>query len=220
MKGDIFIAVCTLGQVRAEWAVGLASMHQSTGRVQQLSLIRNMGIADARNFAVALADSMEADYLLFWDDDMIPRLTDASKRLITTLDQHEEIDVVGAVYPMRRAVSEPCVVQVKGKGCYWGWQDGMAHPVYMTGTGFMAIRLSALRKTTPEPYQVEHTTLGRYFHIEEDGQGGLTTDDFWFAEYCKHWDIQQYVHGGVLCDQIDRETGEMIRVEEAMVAVA
>ena len=216
---DIFIAVCTLGNVRAEWAVGLASMHQSTGRVQQLSLIRNMGIADARNFAVALASSMDCEYLLFWDDDMIPRLTDASKRLITALDQHDGIDVIGGVYPMRRAVPEPCVVETKGSGCYWGWKDEQIHPVYMTGTGFMAIRLASLAKTTPEPYQVNHTTLGKFFWIEEDGQGGVTTDDFWFAEYCKHWMLGQFVHGGVMCDQIE-DDGEMVRIEEAEVAVA
>ena len=219
MSGDIFIAVCTLGAVRAEWAVGLASMHQSMGRVQQLSLIKNMKIADARNFAANLALSMDCEYLLFWDDDMIPRMTDASKRLITALDQHADLDVIGAVYPMRRAVPEPCVVRDKGDGAFWGWKDGQIHKVYMAGTGFMAIRLSALKTTVPEPYQVNHTTLGRYFQIEEDGAGGVTTDDFWFAAYCKHWKLQQAVHGGVICDQIE-DSGEMVRIEEAEVQVA
>ena len=219
MSGDIFIAVCTLGAVRAEWAVGLASMHQSTGRVQQLSLIKNMKIADARNFAVNLACAIDAEYLLFWDDDMIPRLTDASKRLITTLDQHPEIDVIGAVYPMRRAVSEPCVVEQKNGGCYWGWRDGKVHEVYMTGTGFMAIRVSALKATVPEPYTLSGAPLGRFFQIEDDGMGGQTTDDFWFAGYCRHWGIKQYVHGGVICDQI-QDSGEMVRIEDAEVAVA
>ena len=43
--------------------------------------------------------------------------------------------------------------------------------------------------------------------------------DFWFAEYCRHWKLQQYVHGGVLCDQIEKD-GEMVRVADAEVAVA
>lgn len=221
MSGDIFIAVCTLGTVRAEWAVGLASMHQSTGRVQQLSLIKHMGIADARNFAVNTACSMDCDYLLFWDDDVIPRRSDASKLLITALDQHDEIDVIGGVYPMRRRISEPVCVGEKGKGVYWGWRDGLIHPVYMTGTGFMAIRLASLKKTAPEPYHIPgtHLSLGRYFQIEEDGMGGTRTDDFWFAEYCKHWKLQQFIHGDAVCDQIE-DDGEMVRIENAEVAVA
>jgi glycosyltransferase involved in cell wall biosynthesis len=219
MNGDIFIAVCTLGTVRAEWAVGLASMHQPMGRVQQLSLIRNMSIRDARNFAVALADSMECDYLLFWDDDMIPRKTDASQRLINVLDQHDEIDVVGAVYPVRRAISSPCVSEREGGGPFWGWRDGQLHEVFMTGTGFMAIRLSALKRGVAEPYQVEHTTLGKYFWMEEDGKGGITTDDYWFAGWCRHWGIKQYVLGDVLCDQIE-DSGDMVRIESAEVLVA
>lgn len=224
MSGDIYIAVCTLGNVRAEWAVGLASMHQTTGRTRHLALIKHMGIADARNFAVNIANSIEAEYLLFWDDDVVPKLTDASSRLFSALDQHPEIDVIGGVYPMRRFLPEPVCVKDKGGGVYWGWQDGEIHQVYMVGTGFMAIRLASLRdKTTPEPYTVPGAPdypMGRYFNIEDDGGGGVTTDDFWFAGFCDHWRLKQYVHGGVVCHQIDRETGEYSRIEEAEAVVA
>lgn len=220
MSGDIFIAVCTLGTVRAEWAVGLASMHQSTGRTQQLALIRDVHtVQDARNLALNLALAGDCDYLLFWDDDIIPQQTDASKRLIATLDQVEEIDVVGAVYPMRRNLSEPCVVQSRKHGIYWGWRDGLVHPVYMTGTAFMAIRLSTLRDKAVEPYDIAGYQLGRYFDMGEDGMGGIQTDDFYFADWCAENDIQQYVHGGVRCNQISRD-GQVYRVEDAEVAVA
>lgn len=220
MKGDIFIAVCTLGTVRAEWAVGLASMHQATGRTQQLALIRDVTtVQDARNLAMNLALAGECDYLLFWDDDMIPQQSDASKRLITALDQHDEIDVVGAVYPMRRNLAEPCVVQNRRQGIYWGWRDGMVHPVYMTGTGFMAIRLSSVREKPVEVYEIAGYQLGRYFDMGEDGMGGIKTDDFYFAEWCEENEIQQYVHGGVRCNQVSRD-GTIYRVEDAEVAVA
>lgn len=221
MSGDIFVAVCTLGDVRAEWAVGLASMHQVTGRTRHLSLIKHMGIADARNFAVNVACSIDADYVMFWDDDVIPRRTDASNMLFTALDQHPEIDVISGVYPMRRNVPEPVCVGKKGSGIYWGWQDGNIHSVYMGGTGFMVIRIASLKETVPEPYKIANTdyALGRYFQIEDDGHGGVTTDDFWFAGYCEHWKLQQYVHGGVICDQIQKD-GEMVRVDEAVAVVA
>lgn len=221
MSGDIFLAVCTLGDVRAEWAVGLAAMHQVTGRTRHLSLIKHMGIADARNFAVNTACAIDAEYMMFWDDDMIPRLSDASNRLFTALDQHPEIDVISGVYPMRRNLPEPVCVEEKGKGIYWGWRDGKIHPVYMGGTGFMAMRVKSLKETVPEPYKIANTSfvLGRYFQIGEDGEGGVKTDDFWFADYCGHWGLKQYVHGGVVCDQIQKD-GEMVRLEEAMAEVA
>ena len=66
MSGDIFLVVCTLGDVRAEWGVGLASMHQVTGRTRHLSLIKHMGIADARNFAVNVACSAVASSASSW----------------------------------------------------------------------------------------------------------------------------------------------------------
>lgn len=196
-------------------------MHQVTGRTRHLSLIKHMGIADARNFAVNIACSIDADYVMFYDDDMVPRLTDASNRLFTALDQNPEIDVISGVYPMRRNLPEPVCVKEKGQGIWWGWRDGKIHQVFMGGTGFMVIRLKSLKESVPEPYKIANTdfTLGRYFQIEEDGHGGTTTDDFWFAEYCKHWNLKQYVHGGVICDQIQKD-GEMVRLEEAEAVVA
>ncbi len=151
---------------------------------------------------------------------MIPVKTDASQRLINVLDQHPEIDVVGAVYPVRRRVPYPCVSKEEGGGPFWGWRDGKLHEVFMTGTGFMAIRIASLmERSTPEPYQYEQTTLGRFFKTEEDGMGGITTDDFFFAGYCRHWGLKQYILGDVLCEQIE-EDGERFRVEDAEVAVA
>lgn len=217
MSGDIFIAVCTLGNVRAEWAVGLSTMNCSMGRSQQLSLIKDLPTDDARNFAVALASALECEYLMFWDDDMIPRLTDAPKRLITAMDQNPEIDVISGVYPIRRAVPEPCVVEKQGHGSYWGWRDGQVHPVYMGGTGYMLIRMSRLNETVPEPYTCRSTVLGQYFKTERDDVG-IITDDFWFAAYCEHWKLRQYVHGGVICDQIQKD-GEMVRLDEAVAEV-
>jgi glycosyltransferase involved in cell wall biosynthesis len=219
MNGDIFVAVCTLGTVRAEWAVGLASMEQPQGRTMHLSLIQNMGIADARNVAVNAACAAGADYLLFWDDDVVPRQTDAARQLITALDEHPEVDVVGAVYPMRRDSPEPVVVEHEGEAFSWCWSDGGIHPVFMTGTAFMAMRVKRLiNDTTPPAYSIPgiDVLLGEYFRIEER-EDGLTTDDFWFAGYCKHWGLRQYVHGGVICDQV-QPYGEFMRVGEAVLA--
>jgi len=215
------MAVCTLGNVRAEWAVGFASAQQPAGRVLHLALVKNMSVADARNYALNTACAMDAEYLMFWDDDIIPRQSDAPKLLITALDQHPEIDVIGGVYPMRRDVPEPVVVEREGGGYSWCWRDGKVHPVYMVGTGFMAIRIASIKQAAPNPY--DHpgvdVPIGEYFRTEDFGDLGQTTDDYWFAEFCKHWKLKQYVHGGVIADQI-QDYGEIMRVEDAEAVMA
>lgn len=197
---DLLVAVCTLGTVRAEWAASLATARPPMGRAQALVLVQNLPVVQARNKAIEVARARGAEYLLFWDDDMIPCTDNAMRQLMAVMEQRPEMDVLGGVYPLRVDVATPCVVEEQGRGPFWGWRDGAVHRVYMTGTGFMLLRLARL----PEVCFVDR----------ED-----ESDDFIFAERCAAIGLTQYVHGGVHCQQIDRSTGRMYRLPE-LVAVA
>jgi len=53
-------------------------------------------------------------------------------------------------------------------------------------------------------------TDGRYFEVADN-----TTDDFFFADWCKATQLKWYAAGNVVCDQIDLD-GRLHQVEAAM----
>jgi hypothetical protein len=158
---------------------------------------------DARNMAVKEAQDEGFDYLLFWDDDVIPRDREAVGHLLAVLDADSTIDVVGGIYP-RKNTMEPIVAKDDQKkiGVWWGWRDGKAEQVYMTGTGFLLIRMASLAKIP--------VTDGRYFEVSD-----RSTDDFFFADWCRATGLKWYAAGNVVCDQIDLD-GRLHEIEAAM----
>jgi hypothetical protein len=194
---DLLIAVCTLGKVRAEWATSLAIMKPVTGRPYELTLIQGMTTIDARNVAMALAVERESEYLVFYDDDMMPRDSDAVLNLVSAMERYPDIDVLGGVYPRRRSVPDPLVFKEENGGVWWGWEDGQIHEVYMTGTGFMCIRMERMAFPV-ETYELRDGIIPRFFDRTVD-----KTDDFYFADLCKANGRRQFVHGKVICDQMN-----------------
>jgi hypothetical protein len=182
------------------------------GRTAMYRLFMGMDTCGARNWACREAAEEKAEYLLFWDDDMLPLSPSAFAALSTAMAQNPEIDVLGAVYPMRRRdAPEPIVIKENGEGVWWGWDDGGIHKVYMTGTGFTMIRMTSLAKLPGPEY---FTTAGHSNGVDV----GRRSDDQMFAELCRENGLSWYVHGGVVCDQIDVE-GYKYRVEDARIKV-
>ena len=160
MSRTIFSVTCTLGRVRAEWAYDFSSQMPPMGRKMMVAFLTDMTTSDARNTGMAMAQFSDAQYVMFWDDDILPKDNEAIAKMVTAMDQHPEIDVLGGVYPCRRQVCDPIVVKDGPYGgVWWGWQDGNIHPVYLTGTGFTLVRLERL--PLPESYQIEVPGQGR-----------------------------------------------------------
>jgi len=220
MSGNILGACCTLGRIRIEHE--LAVLHQvfPLARTFQYRVYMGLSTEDARNWACKQAIEEDAEYLLFWDDDMIPRSPSAVASLVSAMTQAPEIDVLGGVYPMRRRdAPEPIVIKEPSEGVWWGWEDGKVHKVYMTGTGFTMIRTESLRRFDVEMYGERE--LPRIFGrktIQTEEHSGHMADDEYFAELCKGAGLSWYVAGNVICDQIEM-TGYIYRVEDAKVLV-
>ena len=207
----LFIATPTLGVARTQWGLAVGGHTWPIGRNRSHIAIMNMTTVGARNLAIYMALRDEKfDFLMFWDDDIIPRTVHACIDLVSTMAQHDEIDILGAVYPRRHEPPEPIVVKEDGHGAWWGWKDGGLHEVYLTGTGFTLMRCSSLRKlVVPKEMAVGGEELGVYF----DTQEGFS-DDFWFARIAREQGLKWYVHGGVVCDQVDLN-GKRWQVEDA-----
>ena len=220
-------ATCTLGLTRVEWGTRLAMVLPPVNRYRAITEIQGYEATfHARNVAVHMAlnnppmnpeteEPAEVEYLMFYDDDILPRSRYAVQHLLTVLDQNLEMGVIGGVYPRRSEVPEPIVFEKVGEAASWVWEDGGVHRVDVIGTGFMMIRLAAI-KTIPVPeYEAQDGTKIRAFFAEDAGW----TDDFMFGLLCEKYNVPMYVHGGVICDHIDH-SGKVYCVEDAKVAVA
>ncbi len=197
-RSRVLLAVPTRGVVRCEWATGFRIQAQPTGLSWDMINIMGHTCDDARNVSVQVAKDAGHEFLMFFDDDMIPYDELCFARLINGITQHPEIAALGGVYPRRYGTMEPIVVKNEADGVWWGWEDGNIHRVHMTGTGFTIFRMSSLPEveTYSAPDGVE---IGRYFGHNEYGG----TDDVRLALIFKEQELGWYVHGGVKARQID-----------------
>lgn len=216
------VAVASINEVvRLEWAVVFGNAALPSGLPVHLRTITGKSLLDARNGAVAGAIEREVEYLMFWDDDVVPRRQDALIQLYSAMVANPEISIIGGVYPRRKyAAPEPIVMHEKDGGAWWGWQDGEVHPVYMTGTGFTILRLAdfaglKLPAHILESGEVIPQVFGAEDWAKADGKvRGRITDDCWLADVCEANDLIWAVHGGVVCRQIDLH-GQVYDIEDA-----
>lgn len=202
------IATCSLGKVRIEWATNMFRLRKIIGMKTEQKIILNYPLCDARNLAIHEAMADGSEYLLFWDDDMLPHEGTATVKLLAEMQLHPEIDVIGGVYPPRRDIPEPLVVKEKDQGTWWGWRDGRVHKVFMVGTGFMMLRLASLADIDVPTYDLNGMQVREYFAEDKE-----MSDDFYFAYICQKHGKSVYAHGGVVCSQIDIE-GRLYMIPE------
>lgn len=212
----IAIVICSLGIVRLDWALHMYSSQVSMGNTYQYIASTGKTVCDARN--LGLTDAIvnkKADKILFWDDDVLPRnAPTAVHKLSVALDTYPEIDIIGGVYPQKSTNPElrlPIVFTKFGEPSWWGFEDGNIHEVYMTATGFMMLRASSMLKLDNLiSYELEGQRVTKYFDVTAEER----TDDFYFARIAKENGLKWFVHGGVICDQIDLQ-GNIHRYEDS-----
>ena len=207
MARPIIVSICSLtGLVRLEWAIAFRQQIVPFGRDVIISIIeRSSPVSAARNLAIYEAQKRDAKYMLFWDDDLIPRLTNAFAQLIGTMDNVLEATLVGSVCPIRREPAEPVVVKEEGGGAWYGWRDGKIHPVYSSGTAFLLIRMEDLEDIDVPEIEIEGDIVKQYFSEYSSIKDEPVSDDFYLAELMAKHNKLWLVHGGVVCHQIDQD---------------
>ena len=95
MNKKILIAVPCMDMVSARFAQSLTTLK----KVGQCTVSFLMGslVYDSRNKLAGYAMEMEADYILWLDSDMVFQ-PDTLERMIQTLDEHKEIDILSGLY--------------------------------------------------------------------------------------------------------------------------
>ncbi len=206
------IGICTLGTLRVEHEAMMLSTGMPLGQAQAFVFVVGYGIQDARNYAWNAAEGQGWEYFMFWDDDVIPLSGGAVETMLETMEQNPEIDILGGVYPARQNIPAPIVTMEASGKPWWGWEDGRIHKVWMTGTGFTMYRTSSIRKIEV-PVKTFQTSKGpwevrEYFRLE-DG-----TDDYALAVEAEKAGLSWYVHGAIVCDQIE-PTGLRYEIKNA-----
>lgn len=183
------VAICTLGTIRFEHEGWLLQQTGPFGFQRHLAYVcmPDSDLQTVRCKAYEMAKEYGSEFLVLYDDDIIPLTTGAIAGLIGGLDQNDDIDIIGGVYPIRRDPPDPIVIKNRGEGAWWGWQDGKLHRVYMTGTGLTAYRMSSLANIPTPTFE---------FSDEE-------TDDSILAQKVKALGMKWYVDGSVTADQLE-----------------
>lgn len=156
----ILIATPTLGIIRMEWAnvrygqvipTNWSCGHFSAG----IGCIIPMYylVADAQNLAVQTAIKENYEWILFWEDDVMPPIDVFVK--INKYMRKADIPVVSGLYYLKNPSCEPVVYRGSGVGHYDGFKVGQKFWVDGIPTGMLLINMSILELMYKESEEYE-----------------------------------------------------------------
>lgn len=134
----ILIAVPSTDYVPSSFAQSLAALNRPEGYEVNLSFISGSLIYDARNRIAKQAIQMEADYVMWFDADMIFD-PDTLIQLLNDINSNKEIDIISGLYHRRSIPYSPVLFKkLKCEGDK-NWEDYDNHPdgiFELDGVGF------------------------------------------------------------------------------------
>lgn len=102
----ILIAVPCMDMVSARFAQSLTTL-KKVGQCTVSFLIGSL-VYDSRNKLAGLAMQMEADYIMWFDSDMVFR-PDTLERMMDVMDKNPDIDILSGLYVRRGAPFTPVI---------------------------------------------------------------------------------------------------------------
>ena len=134
----ILIAVPCMDMVSARFAQSLSSL-KKVGECSAMFIIGSL-VYDSRNQLAQYAIQQEADYIMWFDSDMV-FAPDTLERMMKTLDEHKEIDILSGLYFRRSTPFTPVAFDklelTEDMRCEW--EDMTEVPTELTeiaGCGF------------------------------------------------------------------------------------
>jgi len=169
------IGTPTLGTIRVEWhaaKVGqiipvnwsMVMLTETLGGYMPLGFL----VADAQNLIVKKAVEGNFEWLLLFEDDVLPRV-DAFLRLNQYM-MDEEVPVVSGLYHIKARPSDPLIFRGRGNGVYRKFKQGDLVWADGVPTGFLLIHMSILREMWKdcEEYTVANQVTRRMFDFPRD----------------------------------------------------
>lgn len=171
----LMVGTPTLGNIRFEWhsaRIGqiipvnwsMIMVSEMMGGYVPLGYL----VADAQNKIVKHAVEGNFEWLLLYEDDMLPE-PDAFLRLNQYM-LDKEVPVVSALYHIKARPSDPLVFRGRGNGVYRKFEKGDLVWADGVPTGFLLIHMSIINAMWEdcEEYQVAGETVRRVFRFPRD----------------------------------------------------
>lgn len=196
--------------IPVHWAI--ANMQLVTALNTSMTYLMKFGMrsAQARQIMTTSALELNPEYILYWDDDVVPP-ANAIYVLHNFMAQNPDVGLVSAVYVTRNEPCEPLIYKEQGKGAYWGFEAGEGatpEDIFSCGAGFMLARASAVRKIIEQCGDVPIWADEHAIKIDPDKPGDPTRRIMWGHDvrFCKlMWETgyRVCVDGRVVCAHVD-----------------
>ena len=173
--GRLLIGTPSRGTIRMEW-------HQARiGQVipinwSMVTIMESLGgyvaqgflVAEAQNLIVAKAMAGDFEWLLMYEDDMLPP-ADAFIKLNQYMTK-ADVPVVSGLYCGKAVPIEWLTFRGRGNGSYVDWEMGDEIWVDGVPTGFLLIHMSIIKAMWEdcEPYQINGVQARRMFRFPAD----------------------------------------------------
>lgn len=187
------------GLIPAELLTNYASIAFPLGVAMSLMVKKDGLPAENREKLTEQALESGANFVFFWDDDVILP-SDVLYKMLAKMGRYPDIGVISGVYYTKARPQEPVVYKNAGEGAWWGFnRDPEAEPedIFAAGAGCMMVRVDALRKMK-RPYWSDARSIG------PDGYVLVSGHDFGFCR--KVWeetDMRVTVDGSITCGHLD-----------------
>ncbi len=158
----------------------------------------------ARNEIVQTALDLNADYILFLSDDVLP-----PRQVFMQLWSHHA-DMVTGVYWTKSNPTLPYLWTEKLDGPFLNWQVGEYFPIDLAGVDCLLVRTDVFRAIEPPWFSLD------WKFGEGDFRNVMLTEDFYFYTKAKKAGFTLYCDTNVQCGHQDRESGLVWGLTEDM----
>ena len=174
-SGRLAIGTPSRGTIRMEW-------HQARiGQIipvnwSMVTIMESLGgyipmgylVADAQNLIIAKVMAADFEWLLLYEDDMLPPI-DAFIKLNQYMIKGD-VPIVSGLYCAKTKPEEWLVFRGRGTGSYMGWKPG--DPIWVDGvpTGFLLVHMSIFKAMWDdcEIYEINGQIVRRMFKFPRD----------------------------------------------------
>ncbi len=179
--------------------------------------------SESRQIMTKNAIRMDAKYIIYWDDDILPP-PDALYRMYNFMEKNPEVGICTSVCTTRVEPAEPVIYAAHGDGATWDFECGpgaIPAPIMFGGAGFIIARVSAIVDAiemlkaqnggVEVPVWADERLLTEY---EGSTPGIKNRNIFWghdvrFYRLIREAGYHTVVHGAIICQHLDPMTNQL-----------
>lgn len=202
----VFVGVPTLQQrpISWEWADAFYSLQFPLGASRAGTRVHNQKIAEARNEIAQQALNVNADWVLFVSDDVIP-----PPNLFNLLWRHRKMMTTG-VYWTKNYPKQPYVWRDMMKGSFTDWKYGEFFKIDWAGCDALLVHTDVFRKVQYPWFSHE------WRWTEAVREVPLATEDLYFYTKARQAGFELWCDTEAECGHQDRATGMIYGLDPTM----